>query len=122
MITETKFEFDKLNRVPKKGIQLAILEYKEKYPDKALNRYKICEILSAKLEEKYLIPEGSSEEGQEIEESQVMDTAIESDDDGEEDSSKAKKNYNGQHILKKMKLDTTKRILEKIDFYIYRYY
>ena len=107
MSMETKFEFDKLNRIPKKTIQLAIKEYKEKNPNKALNRYEICRIISLELESRYLISQDSEDIN--IEESEM-------------DNSKTKKNYNGQHILKKMKLDTTGKILEKIDFYIYRYY
>ena len=47
---------------------------------------------------------------------------LETDIEVDSEESKSKKNYNGQHILKKMKLDTTGKILEKIDFYIYRYY
>lgn len=117
MSMETKFEFDKLNRVPKKSIQLAIQEYKEKYPNKALNRYEICKIISLKLEAKYLRPQ----ENDSLEENQVEDISLE-DDSEELENSKTKKNYNGQHILKKMKLDSTGKILEKIDFYIYRYY
>ena len=107
MSMETKFEFDKLNRIPKKAIQLAIKEYKEKNPNKALNRYEICTIISQELESRYLISQ---------------EAANANIDDSEPENSKTKKNYNGQHILKKMKLDTTGKILEKIDFYIYRYY
>lgn len=108
---ETKFEFDKLNRVPKNSIKQAIQEYKEVFPNKALNRYVLCQIIAQKLETKYLRPQ-LDEEISELE----VDTEVDKED------SKSKKNYNGQHILKKMKLDTTGKILEKIDFYIYRYY
>lgn len=107
MSMETKFEFDKLNRVPKNSIKQAIQEYKEIFPNKALNRYVLCQMIAQKLEAKYLRPQLEEE---------ISETDIELDD------SKSKKNYNGQHILKKMKLDTTGKILEKIDFYIYRYY
>ena len=107
MSMETKFEFDKLNRVPKNSIKQAIQEYKEVFPNKALNRYVLCQIIAQKLEAKYLRPQLEDE---------ISETEVELDD------SKSKKNYNGQHILKKMKLDTTGKILEKIDFYIYRYY
>lgn len=107
MSMETKFEFDKLNRVPKNSIKQAIQEYKEVFPNKALNRYVLCQIIAQKLEAKYLRPQLEEE---------ISETEVELDD------SKSKKNYNGQHILKKMKLDTTGKILEKIDFYIYRYY
>lgn len=106
MSMETTFEFDKLNRVPKNSIKQAIQEYKELYPNEALNRYVLCEIIAKKLEAKYDRPQ--------VEEPSTTD---------ELDNSKTtKKNYNGQHILKKMKLDTTGKIMEKIDFYIYRYY
>ena len=107
MSMETKFEFDKLNRVPKNSIKQAIQEYKEVFPNKALNRYVLCQIIAQKLEAKYLRPQLEEE---------ISETEVELDD------SNSKKNYNGQHILKKMKLDTTGKILEKIDFYIYRYY
>lgn len=108
---ETKFEFDKLNRVPKNSIKQAIQEYKEVFPNKALNRYVLCQIIAQKLEAKYLRPQLDEE---------ISDLEVEVEVDTKD--SKSKKNYNGQHILKKMKLDTTGKILEKIDFYIYRYY
>lgn len=124
MSMETKFEFDKLNRVPKKSIKLAIEEYQEKNPNKALNRYELCKIISLKLEAKYLRPQtGDASTDTELleEESQVIKTVLDEDSD-ELENSKPKKNYNGEHILKKMKLNSTGQILEKIDFYIYRYY
>lgn len=94
---EIAFEFDILNRKPKEIILLAIKEFKEKNPNKALNRYELCSIISQRLEDRYCKPE-------------------------EENNKENKKNYNGEHILKRMKLDTTAKILEKIDFYIYRHY
>ena len=84
MSMETKFEFDKLNRVPKNSIKQAIQEYKEVFPNKALNRYVLCQIIAQNLEAKYLRPQLEEE---------ISETEVELDD------SKSKKNYNGQHIL-----------------------
>lgn len=114
MSMETKFEFDKLNRVPKNSIKQAIQEYKELFPNKALNRYVLCEMIAKKLEAKYLRPQPEDDSSTIEADSSIAEIELE--------DSKLKKNYNGQHILKKMKLDTTGKILEKIDFYIYRYY
>lgn len=102
MSTKEDFGFEKLNRVPKKMIQDAIEEFRKKNPGTALNRMELCFIVSENLEKTYL----------------KVDTVSETEDT----SSEKKKNYNGQHILKKMGLDTTKKILRKIDFYIYKYY
>lgn len=100
MSTKEDFGFEKLNRVPKKIIQGAIEEFRKKNPGQALNRMDLCFIVSENLEKSYL----------------KVDSEI------EETNDEKKKNYNGQHILKKMGLDTTKKILRKIDFYIYKYY
>lgn len=106
MSTKEYFGFEKLNRVPKKIIQEAIEEFRKKNPGQALNRMDLCFIISENLEKSYL---KADLETNETNESNESDT-------------EKKKNYNGQHILKKMGLDTTKKILRKIDFYIYKYY
>lgn len=107
MSTKEDFGFEKLNRVPKKIIQEAIEEFRKKNPGKALNRMDLCFIVSENLEKAYL----------------KSDENISDEDNLSEDvSNEKKKNYNGQHILKKMGLDTTKKISRKIDFYIYKYY
>lgn len=100
MSTKECFGFEKLNRVPKKIIQESIEEFRKKNPGQALNRMDLCFIISENLEKSYL----------------------KSDCEINENDTQKKKNYNGQHILKKMGLDTTKKILRKIDFYIYKYY
>lgn len=104
MSTKEDFGFEKLNRVPKGIIQDAIAEYRAKKPGTALNRMDLCFIVSENLEKSYL------------------KTDLDSIQETEDNEGKKKKNYNGQHILKKMGLDTTKKILRKIDFYIYKYY
>lgn len=105
MSTKEDFGFEKLNRVPKKIIQDAIEEFRKKNPGKALNRMDLCFIVSENLEKVYLKSDTESIEAE------LADA-----------SGEKKKNYNGQHILKKMGLDTTKKISRKIDFYIYKYY
>lgn len=110
MSTKEYFGFEKLNRVPKQLIKDAIEEYRKKNPGTALNRMELCYIVSENLEKSYLKANPESEE------------IISAKETTNEDSDKKKKNYNGQHILKKMGLDTTKKILRKIDFYIYKYY
>ena len=116
MSTKECFGFEKLNRVPKQLIKDAIEEYRKKNPGTALNRMELCYIVSLNLEKSYL--KANPETGE-------ISNAKKSENVGEDlntDSDKKKKNYNGQHILKKMGLDTTKKILRKIDFYIYKYY
>ena len=107
MSTKEDFGFEKLKRVPKKIIQEAIEEFRKKNPGKALNRIDLCFIVSENLEKAYL-------------KSDI--TLLEEDNLSDDMSNEKKKNYNGQHILKKMGLDTTKKISRKIDFYIYKYY
>lgn len=109
--TKENFGFEKLNRVPKKIIHEAIEEFRKKNPGRALNSMDLCFIVSEKLEKSYLKSE-VEEEPQEVQKVQ----------ESQDDAVKKKKNYNGQHILKKMGLDTTKKISRKIDFYIYKYY
>ena len=102
---EVAFDCDILNRKPKEIILLAIKEYKDKNPGKALNRYDLCAIISQRLEDRYCPQE-----------------EIDEDNETNNEDEDNKKKYNGEHILKRMKLDTTAKILEKIDFYIYRHY
>lgn len=106
MSTKEYFGFEKLNRVPKKIIQEAIEEFHKKNPGRALNRMDLCFIVSENLEKAYL----------------KSDIEMSEDEMSEDMLNEKKKNYNGQHILKKMGLDTTKKISRKIDFYIYKYY
>lgn len=106
MSTKEDFGFEKLNRVPKKIIQDAIEEFRKKNPGKALNRMDLCFIVSENLEKAYL------KKHIEMSEDEISEDML----------NEKKKNYNGQHILKKMGLDTTKKISRKIDFYIYKYY
>lgn len=122
MSTETTFEFDKLNRVPRKFIKAAIQEYQEKNPNKALNRYELCRIISFKMEAKYLRPQDSDSINDDFESCDDDLNSDELDVEVNTKNSNNKKNYNGEHILKKMKLQSTGPILEKIDYYIYRYY
>lgn len=114
MSTKEDFGFEKLNRVPKKIIQGAIEEFRKKNPGLALNRMDLCFIVSENLEKSYLKVDSKIKE--------ISDEEKTVDSEIEETSDEKKKNYNGQHILKKMGLDTTKKILRKIDFYIYKYY
>lgn len=133
MSTMEHFGFEKLNRVPKQIIKDAIEEHRAKYPGQALNRNNLCAIVSWNLEKAYLPPAEDlfdeeniyEEETQEIN-IDISDDIIDEDEndnpnDTETDEDK-KKNYNGEHILKKMGLDKTKKISRKIDFYIYKYY
>ena len=110
MSIKEDFGFEKLNRIPKKIIQDSIEEFRKKNPNKALNRDDLCFIVSENLERAYLKTEDDTEQEETI--------GINSEQNGE----KKKKKYNGQHILKKMGLDRTKKITRKIDFYIYKYY
>lgn len=120
MSTKEDFGFEKLNRIPKKIIQGAIEEFRKKNPGCALNRMELCFIVSEHLEKSYLKADASVESSIACEclEKNSLETSVHPENDGD----KKKKNYNGQHILKKMGLDTTKKILRKIDFYIYKYY
>lgn len=111
MSTKEDFGFEKLNRVPKKIIQEAIEEFRKKNPGKALNRMDLCFIVSENLEKAYLKSD-----------IEMSEDEMSEDEMSEDMLNKKKKNYNGQHILKKMGLDTTKKISRKIDFYIYKYY
>lgn len=131
MSMQENFGFEKLNRVPKKIIQEAVEESKILYPNCALNRNHICEIIARKLVKAYLKEEcddfklnnNSPDTVNENNNAQTENNADSINGDVKSSqNSEDKKNYNGQHILKKMDMDTTQKILRKIDFYIYRYY
>lgn len=133
MSTEREFDFDGLNRKPKSIIALAVEEYRAKYPNKALNRYGICYLLSLRLEAKYLPKKDDDcfikdDDDKAIvnDEATDMDNSNDSteseEDENPEGQPKKKKEYNGRHNLTKMNLDTTGKLLDRIDYYIYRYY
>lgn len=143
MLTVENFDFSKLNRTPKEIFKEAIKIHRQKYPGQALNRNSLCEIVSWNLEKSYLpkkpddlfydydILEESEEDIVVNSETDTEDLDDVTDDvEGLEDDSiegvdtkdKKKKEYNGEHLLKKMGLNKTKVISRKIDFYIYKHY
>lgn len=144
MLTVENFDFSKLNRTPKEIFKEAIKIHRQKYPGQALNRNSLCEIVSWNLERSYLPKKPDDlffdyDVVEELEEEinidatndiEDLDDTIEDDVEGLDDDSsdgvntkdKKKKEYNGEHLLKKMGLNKTKVITRKIDFYIYKHY
>ena len=139
MLTVEDFDFSKLNRVPKEIIKEAIKIHRQTYPGQALNRNTLCSIVSMNLEKAYLPKKPDDlffdydlEDADEVSVEEDTISDIDDVEDSEDDlensegekktEDKKKKEYNGEHLLKKMGLDKTRAISRKIDFYIYKHY